>query len=252
MALLLDDPAGLTAPRATPLAVRAIRHSLLAIGPIDRVLAIVDGASEDLDGVDSAGQLARLVSLAGWGALHRDSLEVDGLRHVTPADLAAARRCGGALRPVVFAARDDSGVQAFVGPAFLSSSQPLAGLQGGLQGIHIAGTDVSTLFLSGQDLGFDTGDPKKGLPIVTTSPVTAWFARISFPGVVPPSGACANLIGAMGISVEGIADYAFGNARWLRIGSHSRAELTAAAQRLRAMHRIDAVMFRRITNLSSA
>jgi hypothetical protein len=258
MAMALDQPAALSPRRPDRRAARAVGRCLLGIGPITSLLAVVDRYSDDLDGLDSAQTLERLASLLGCGTLDRQALEVSGIRHVTPHDFAAARRCGGALKPVVAVAVDDGGAQAFVGPAFLSTAQPLAHLEPGLSGIRLDGRHGSNVFWCGPDLGLVTGNPKTGLPphaadrtrpIVTRSPVTSWFARVSFPGVVPPGGACASLIAAMGINVEGIADYAFGSSRWLLIGSHTRAEVGAAAQRLSAMHRIDTVMFRRITNL---
>jgi hypothetical protein len=257
MTMALDRPAALSPRRPDSRAARAIGRCLLGIGPISAVLAIVDRYSDDLDGLVSAQTLERLVSLLGGGTLDRQALEVSGIRHVTPHDHAAARRCGGALKPVVSAAVDDGGAQAFVGPAFLSTAQPLAHLEPGLSGIRLDGRHGSHVFWCGPDLGRITGNPTKGLPphavnrtqpIATTAPVTSWFARVSFPGVVPPSGACASLIGAIGISVEGIADYAFGNSRWLLIGSHNRAEIDAAARRLAEIHRIETVFFRRLSS----
>lgn len=249
MSIAIDQAAGLSPRRSSTLAARAIGRCLMGIGPIDRLLAIVDGHSDDLDGRGPSDTLARLVTVFGWGTLDRQTLEVTGLRSVTPEDLAAARHCGGALKPVISATIDAAGVEAFVGPAFLSSSQPLANLEPGLNGIRLDGRHGSNVFLSGPDIGLDVPAVHHTRPIVTRSAVTSWFARVSFPGMVPPRDACASLIGAIGISVEGNADYAFGNSRWLLIGSHSRAEIDAAAHRLCAMHRIETVMFRRITNL---
>lgn len=246
MVTVLDQPDALSPRRPNRLAARAISRCLLGIGPIDRLLGVVDRHSDDVDGLDSAHTLERLAALFGWGTLDRRTLEVSGIRDVLPQDLVAARHAGGAVKPVVSAAVDGRGAQAFVGPAFLSTAQPLANLEPGLSGIRLDGRHGSSVFLCGPELGLVAGNLKKGLPILTTSPVTSWFARVSFPGVVPARGACGSLIGAIGIRVEGIADYAFGSSRWLLIGSHSRAEVDAAAQRLRARHRIETVMFRRI------
>jgi hypothetical protein len=54
----------------------------------------------------------------------------------------------------------------------------------------------------------------------------------------------------VGINVEGIADYGFGNSRWLFIGSHSRAEIDAAARRLHVTHRVETILFRRLSAVS--
>ncbi len=170
---------------------------------------------DDRDGSDSAGQLSRLVSLFGWGALDRAALEVTASGRVTAADVAAARHAGGAMRPVVSAALVDGGVEAFAGPAFLSLSQPLATLAAGLNGIRLDGKHVSDVFVSGPDLGLGfTPVAHRIRPVVTRSPVTPWFARVMFPGVVPPNAAAAALVGAAGLTVEGVVEWGTGESRW--------------------------------------
>ena len=247
MAALLDRPATLSPHDSRQLAARALGRCLLGIGPVDRLLAIVDGASDDRDGSDSAGKLSRLVALFGWGALDRPALEVTAISRVTAADGAAARHAGGAMRPVVFAALVVGGVEAFAGPAFLPSSQPLATLAAGLNGIRLDGRHVSDVCLSGPDLGLDVIAAIKPLrPVVTRSPVTPWFARVTFPGVVPPNAAAAALAGAAGLTVEGVVEWGTGGSRWFLVGPHSPAHVDAAARRLADMHRMETVFFRRL------
>jgi homoserine dehydrogenase len=110
-------------------------------------------ASRDLDGHDAADKLVLLTSLFGWGRLSHEPLEVSGIRSVTPDDLAAARAAGGTIKPVVSAERDATGVQAFVGPAFVPAGEPLASLGGALNGIRLDGRFVSNLFFSGPGAG---------------------------------------------------------------------------------------------------
>lgn len=247
MAALLDHPAGLSAQDSRQLAARAISRCLLGIGPVDRLLAIVEGASADPDGLDAADQLARLMSLFGWGALDRPALEVTGTRSISAADVAAARHAGGTVRPVVSAALVDGGVEAFVGPAFLSSSQPLATLAAGLNGIRLDGQHVSDVFVSGPDLGLDvTSVVSRSRPVVTRSPATPWFARLTFPGVVPPNATAAALAAAAGLTVEGVVERGTDESRWVVIGPNSRAHVDAAAKRLADMHRVQTVFFRRL------
>lgn len=246
MAVLLDQPAGVSPQSSRQLAARAIGRCLRGIGPVDRLLAIVDGASDDLDGLRSADKLARLVSLFDWGMLDRQALEVTGLRRVTAADFAAARHAGGTLKPVVFAAVVDGGVEAFVGPAFLSS-QPLATLAAGLNGIRLDGQYVSDMFVSGPDLGLDVTSVANRIRLVATrSPVTPWFARVTFPGVVPPNATAAAFVGAAGLTVDGVVEWGTGESRWVLLGPHSRAQVDAAAKRLADMHRLETVLFRRL------
>jgi len=269
------------------------------VSSVDRVLAIVNGTSNylltslaepgatfatalagaqelglaepdpsrDLDGLDSADKLLLLTSLFGWGRVSRDGLEVRGIRDLTAADLAAARSAGGAIKALVSAERDRSGVRAFVGPVFLPATEPLASLAGALNGIRLDGRHVSNLFFSGPGAGPDVtaatllddavqaASVEKRIhhrpapstrPVFPSSPVTSWFVRVTFPGVLPVASAVARLVTDSGLPVERVAEHSTPNTRWLLIGSQGRRDLDAALTRLAATHRIDAVAFRRI------
>jgi homoserine dehydrogenase len=269
------------------------------VASVDRVLAIVNGTSNfllsqldepgasfaqalaraqelgyaepdpsrDLDGLDAADKLLLLTSLFGWGRLSREPLEISGIRRITPDDLAAARSLGGTIKAVVSAERDASGVRAFVGPAFLSSTEPLASLGGALNGIRLDGRHVSNLFFSGPGAGPDVtaatllDDAVQAAsferrihqrvrgavrPVFASSPATSWLLRLTFPGVLPAAAAAAALVSATGLSVERVADHATANTRWLFVGPQSRRDLDAAMGTLSTTHRIDAAAFRRI------
>jgi homoserine dehydrogenase len=224
-------------------------------------------ASRDLDGLDAADKLLLLTSLFGWGRLSREALDVAGIRHVTADDLAAARSSGGTIKAVVSAQRDDTGVRAFVGPAFLPSTAPLASLGGALNGIQLDGRHVSNLFFSGPGAGPDVTAatllddaiqaaaserrvyerrPAPARPVFPSSPATSWFLRATFPGVLPPASAVAALVSTAGLPVEQVADHTSTNSRWLFIGPQSRRAVDAAAEKLSITHRIDLVAFRRL------
>jgi len=268
------------------------------VASVDRVLAIVNGTSNylmtalsepgasfemalaraqelgyaepdpgrDVEGLDAADKLVLLTSLFGWGRLSRERLEVRGIRHITRDDLAAAQSVGGTLKPVVFAQRDDAGVGAFVGPAFLPATEPLASLGGALNGIRLDGKHVTNLFFSGPGAGPDVtaatllddvaqaaSAGKRIYPrpaassraIFASPPITPWLLRLSFPGVVPAAGAVAALATACGFPVERVADVATSTSRWILIGPQSRRALDAAISKLAATHRVDTAAFRR-------
>lgn len=223
--------------------------------------------SRDLDGLDAADKLVLLASLFGWGRLSREALDVDGIRRVTAEDLAAARSIGGTIKSVVSAERDGTGVRAFVGSAFLPSTEPLASLGGALNGIRLDGRHVSNLFFSGPGAGpavtaatllddaiqaasFERQVHERpqgsARPVFPSSPATPWFLRVTFPGVLPPGAAVANLVTSAGVPVERVADYASDTSRWLFIGPQSRRSIDAAVAALSTTHRIDAAAFRRI------
>ena len=220
----------------------------------------------DVDGLDAADKLLLLTSLFGWGRLWRESLDVRGIRGITPDDVTAARSLGGAIKPVVFAERDAAGVRAFVGPSFIVANEPLASLGGSLNGIRLDGRYVSNLFLSGPGAGPDVaaatllddvaqaaaGQRRRhrpvapSVPVFAASPATRWFVRVTFPGIVPARQALAAAAGSSGLYVDGVCDYASGNSRWLIVGPHGRRDLDAALAKLASTHRIQSLAFRRI------
>jgi homoserine dehydrogenase len=222
--------------------------------------------SRDLDGLDAADKLVLLTSLFGWGRLSREALDVSGIRSVTGEDLIAARSIGGTIKPVVSAERDTTGVRAFVGPAFLPSSEPLASLGGPLNGIRLDGRHVGNLFFSGPGAGpavtaatllddavqatsyarkvHERPQPSSR-PVFPSSPATSWFLRVTCPGVLPAAPAVASLVAAAGLPVERVADYANEHSRWLFIAPQGRRDVDAAIARLTNTHRIDTAAFRR-------
>ena len=224
-------------------------------------------ASRDLDGLDAADKLVLLTSLFGWGRLSRAALDVDGIRRVTGEDLAAARSAGGTIKALVSAYRDDTGVRAFVGPAFLPIAEPLASLGGALNGIRLDGRHVSNLFFSGPGAGPDVtaatllddaiqaasferqiqDRPHRSTqPVFPSPPATSWFLRVTFPGVLPPASAVAMLVTSAGLPVERVADHNTNNSRWLFIGPRPRRDVDAAIAKLSSTHRIEAAAFRKL------
>jgi homoserine dehydrogenase len=222
--------------------------------------------SRDLDGLDAADKLLLLTSLFGWGRLSKDALDVSGIRSITADDLIAARSIGGTIKAVVSAERDATGVRAFVGPAFLPSSEPLASLGGPLNGIRLDGRHVSNLFFSGPGAGPDvtaatllddavqaTSYERKvherpqpsSRPVFPSSPATSWFLRLTFPGVLPAASAVATIAASAGLPVERVADHASEHSRWLFIGPQGRRDVDAAIAKLATTHRIETAAVRR-------
>jgi homoserine dehydrogenase len=268
------------------------------VASVDRVLAIVNGTSNylltslaepdasfdqalaraqelgfaepdpsrDLDGLDAADKLLLLTALFGWGRLSREGLDVTGIRSVTADDLAAARSLGGTIKAVVSAERDATGVRAFVGPAFLPATEPLASLGGALNGIRLDGRHIGNLFFSGPGAGPDVTaatllddaiqaasferkiherPQPPSRPVFPASPATSWFLRVTCPGVLPSSSAVAAIVAASGLPVERVTDHASTSSRWLFIAPQGRRDVDAAIAKLSSTHRIDAAAFRR-------
>lgn len=221
--------------------------------------------SRDLDGLDAADKLSLLAGLFGWGALPAARVDTRGIRDLTPEDLAAARVFGGTIKPVVLGSQTPAGVRAFVGPAWLDARHPLAALGGTLSGIHLSGRFVSDLFFSGPGAGSDVtaatmlDDAVEAVsrvavrkrasiaaPRVATlasPPVTGWFVRTRFRGVVPDGAAVAALLAAHHLTATRISDAA-GNARWLHIAPAANDAVDRAARSLAATHRVECLALR--------
>jgi hypothetical protein len=183
----------------------------------------------------SAGALARLALLVGWGPVGASSLEATDPNEVTASDRSAARSLGGAIRPVVFAERDGACLRAFAGPAFLPLTDPLASMDEALNGIRLDGVHA------------DTRRCSPGTPAVLTAPETPWLLRLTFPGVVPSDAAIHTLVSRTGLVVERIEGAGFSStSRWLLIDVHSRGDVDGAVARLSLTHRVAVGAFRTV------
>ena len=185
--------------------------------------------SNDVRGIDAAEKLALVGAHVGAPGLRPGAIETIGIDVLAPDDLAAARRLGGAIKPVAYAAPAPGAVQAFVGPAFVEEAHPLASLDGGLSGIRLEGPHTGDLFFSGPGAGPDVtaatllddvfgavtgrpadpppgraaGDAESGGASGRTclAPVTPWFARIESPDT-PDYPSVAELLAAHGVWVR--------------------------------------------------
>ncbi len=222
--------------------------------------------SRDLDGIDAADKFFLLASVFGWGTCSPEKLELRGIRGIDAADLAAARRLKATIKPVVWARKEEAGIEAFIGPALVAREHPLASLSGTLSGIQLSGTFISNLFFSGPGAGPDvtaatTLDdaieavsmsrrfPKRiarcSASASVSAPVTEWFVRARFPGVAPDATAAEALFSNAGLSVVATTDAADGK-RWLQVRAASHETISSSVATLQHRHRIDCFAMRAI------
>jgi homoserine dehydrogenase len=157
--------------------------------------------SNDVSGIDAAEKLALLVTQLGVRTLAPDGIETIGIDGLDPADLEQARAFGGVIRPVAHARFDGEVTEAFVGPAFVDGTHPLASVEGRLNGIRLDGPFVDDLFFSGPGAGPDitaativddivevvaeranrhevARPAARPGPTTCRAPVTPWFVRV--------------------------------------------------------------------------
>ncbi len=109
----------------------------------------------DVTGGDAADKLLLLLRDCAGVSVTRESVDITGIDGLTAEHLAAARRQGGVIKPLVHADIADDAVAAWVAPAFVPDDHPLASVNGVLNGICLTGRFVPELFFSGPGAGPD-------------------------------------------------------------------------------------------------
>jgi len=128
--------------------------------PFDQVLAEAQqmGYAEadpsfDVDGIDAAHKLAILTSLAFGTRVDFGSVYVEGIRHVSPHDIAYASEFGYKIKLLGIAGVSDDGIQQRVHPAMVPLDAPIAAVEGVYNGVEIDADFVGTTMLEGRGAG---------------------------------------------------------------------------------------------------
>jgi homoserine dehydrogenase len=106
--------------------------------------AQADGLAEadpsfDVDGIDAAHKLTLLIQLAFGVRVPFDRIPVEGIRHVSQADIAYAREFGYAIKSLAVAKRRAEQIEAAVRPTMVPVGHVLAGVHGALNAIVVHG-----------------------------------------------------------------------------------------------------------------
>jgi homoserine dehydrogenase len=140
--------------------------------------------SFDVDGVDTAHKLAILVWLATGGYVSLKQIYVEGIRDISPDDIAFAKEFGYAIKLLAIAKESGSGIEARVHPTMIPSQYLLATVDGANNAVYVKGDFVGSSLSYGQGAGM--------LP--TASAVVSDVIEIArnilsnSTGRVPPSG----------------------------------------------------------------
>ena len=161
-----------------------LKHSLIA-NRIDNVLGIVNGTTNymltrmeqdgltydaalaeaqakgfaeadptaDVDGFDAAAKIAILASIAFNSRVTLDQVATEGIRGISPVDLAAARNIGYCVKLLAAANRTANGVDVRVGPTMLPLDHPLASVNGVYNAIFVVGDFVGQTMFFGEGAG---------------------------------------------------------------------------------------------------
>jgi len=140
--------------------------------------------SFDVDGIDTAHKLAILVWLATGGRVSLKDIYVEGIRDISPEDIAFAKEFGYTVKLLAIAKEASTGIEARVHPTMIPSHYLLATVDGAYNAIYVKGDFVGSSLSYGKGAGM--------LP--TASAVVSDVIEISrnilrnSTGRIPPSG----------------------------------------------------------------
>ena len=120
--------------------------------------AQADGLAEadpsfDVDGIDAAHKLTLLIQLAFGVRVPFSQISVEGIRHVSQADIAFAREFGYVIKSLAVAKRDGERIEASVRPTMVSRRHPLADVNGALNAIAVHGEALGPSMYVGAGAG---------------------------------------------------------------------------------------------------
>ncbi|MGF1622240.1 MAG: homoserine dehydrogenase [Rhodomicrobiaceae bacterium] len=128
--------------------------------PFDEVLADAQrlGYAEadptfDVDGHDTAHKLAILTSLAFGTEVSFDTIYLEGIRSITPADIEAAAELGYKLKLLGVAIRTETGIEQRVHPTMVPVSSAIAQVDGVLNCVAVTGDYSGDIMLVGPGAG---------------------------------------------------------------------------------------------------
>lgn len=111
--------------------------------------------SFDVDGIDAAQKLTILAAVAYGLTPDLSSVDIEGIRSVSPDDLRAAVARNGHIKLIATATRKGTTIALRVQPTFVLSEEPLGRVSGVTNGIEITGDACDTIFMQGPGAGGD-------------------------------------------------------------------------------------------------
>ena len=135
----------------------------------------------DIGGFDTAHKLALLTSLAFGTRVDFESIYVEGIESIAPADIEAAGDLGYRIKLLGVALRTESGIEQRVHPTMVPKHTAIAEVEGVLNSVAVSGDFVGDVVLVGRGAG----------GAATASAVTGDLIDIARGHILPPFGAKA-------------------------------------------------------------
>jgi homoserine dehydrogenase len=109
--------------------------------------------SFDVDGIDAGHKLAILAATAFGGEVDFGSVSLEGIRHVTLADIRFAEELGYRIKLLGIARRTELGIEQRVHPCMVPLAAPVATVDGVYNAIVVEGDSVGTTVFEGRGAG---------------------------------------------------------------------------------------------------
>ena len=107
----------------------------------------------DVDGFDAAAKIAILSSIAFNSRVTMGDVFNEGIRGLSPVDLATAREMGYCVKLLAIGNRTDAGIDVRVHPAMIPCDHPLASVNGVFNAIYAVGDFVGETMFFGEGAG---------------------------------------------------------------------------------------------------
>lgn len=109
--------------------------------------------SADVDGLDAAAKIAILSSIAFNSRVVMGQVPAEGIRTLSPSDIAYAKEMGHTIKLLAIARRTDTGVDIRVHPTMIPNGHPLAAVNGVYNAIYVVGDSVGETMFFGEGAG---------------------------------------------------------------------------------------------------
>lgn len=109
--------------------------------------------SFDVDGVDAAHKLAILTSVAFGREVDFGGVHIEGIRHISAADIAFADELGYRIKLLGIARRTDHGIEQRVHACMVRSDAPIAHVEGVFNAVVVEGDFVGATVFEGRGAG---------------------------------------------------------------------------------------------------
>ncbi|HUR48148.1 MAG TPA: homoserine dehydrogenase [Acidimicrobiales bacterium] len=223
----------------------------------------------DVDGYDAAAKGAILATIAFGQAVVADDVHREGIRSITAADIARARRLGFVVKLLVVAERDlEDRISVRAHPALVPVTHPLASVRDAFNAVFIEGDAVGELMLYGRGAGGrptasavlgDLVDAAHGraagdgrvamaaLPPARLIPIgelmSAYYLSIEVldrPGVLAQ---VAGVFGEHGVSIRSMEQHGLGDEAQLIFHTHDvrEADMQTTIEKLEQLPAVDRV-----------